>query len=336
MILVKKLKKIIALVLALVMAFSVMSISVSAASVSASLGNEAENSGDYAYWNGSKVVKSKSTSKDEIKWMQKALNYCISNRGLSATKLTVDGSFGPASKKATIAFQKAANLNADGSFGPATIKKMKDVLNKGNKDTLKPKSSSKTTTSSSNNNGKITTEMIKAVCDKYGYISGKYWTMQTNTNYPGYSNCAKANYKGKDCMASSTPQGGKNASGKKYMSYNYNNTWECCGFASYVMHKVTGKELNAKGSSATAQNGWKVYKSTSAAGCLKVGDIIRYDGHSAIVYTVDSKGNATFVECWGSNDCVIKINSGFNKSSGTRKLSYFNNSKLKYIYRYEG
>lgn len=333
----KNIKKAIAVVLCLVTVFSVTGISVSATSISASLGNEAENSGDYAMWNGSKVVKSSSTSKDEIKWMQKALNYCISNRGLSATKLAVDGSFGPASKKTTIAFQKAAKLSEDGSFGPATIKKMKDVLNNGNKNTLKTTSSNTSTASSTTtNNGKITTEMIKAVCEKYGYTSGKYWTVQTNTNYPGYSNCAKANYKGENCLASTVPQGSKDKKGNKYMSYNYNNTWECCGFASYIMHQVTGKELNAKGSSATAQNGWKVYKSTAAAGSLKVGDIVRYNGHSAIVYTVDSKGNATFVECWGSNDCIIKINSGFNKSSGTRTLSYFNNSNLKYIYRYEG
>ena len=326
-------KKVLSLLLVLTMVlgmFSASTVFASAASVSSSLGyDQPENSGDYAYWNGSKVVKSSSTSKDEIKWMQKALNYCIANEGLSATKLTIDGSFGPASKKATIAFQKAAGLTADGSFGPATIKKMKTILDDGN---ATFKKSAITTT----NSGKITTQMIKAVCDKYGYTSGKYWTVQTSTNYPGYSNCAKTNYKGKNCVASTIPQGGKDSNGKKYMSYNYNNTWECCGFASFVMHEVTGKELNAKGSSATAQNGWKVYKSTSAAGSLKVGDIVRYNGHSAVVYSVDSKGNATFVECWGGSDCVIKINSGFNKSSGTRTLSYFNNSNLKYIYRYEG
>ncbi len=141
----KTLKKITALALCLITVFSIMSITVSAASVSASLGyNEAENSGDYAYWNGSKVVKSSSTTKDEIKWMQAALNYCISKEGLSATKLTIDGSFGPASKNATIAFQKATGLSADGSFGPATIKKMKSVLNDG-KATFKKNTTSTTT-----------------------------------------------------------------------------------------------------------------------------------------------------------------------------------------------
>lgn len=94
--------------------------------------NEPE-SNDYAYWNGKKVVKGSGTTTNEIKWMQAALNYCISKKGLNASKLDVDGSFGPASKKTTTAFQKKYGLSQDGSFGPKTISKMKSVL----KDTAK-------------------------------------------------------------------------------------------------------------------------------------------------------------------------------------------------------
>ena len=132
-----KSKRVLSLLLCCVMVFMLLggtTLTTSAASVSASLGyDQPENSGDYAYWNGSKVVKSGSTTKNEIKWMQAALNYCIQKEGLSATKLSVDGSFGPASKNATVKFQKAVGLTADGSFGPATIKKMKSVLNDGKK-----------------------------------------------------------------------------------------------------------------------------------------------------------------------------------------------------------
>lgn len=95
--------------------------------------DEPENSGDYAYWNGKKVVKSSSTTKEEIQWMQAAINYCIKNKGLNVKNLLdVDGSFGPASKEATIKFQKKYGLDADGSFGPSTIKKMKKVLKESN------------------------------------------------------------------------------------------------------------------------------------------------------------------------------------------------------------
>ena len=130
-----KFKKIFAMLLCTIMvltSFWGMSTTVLAANVSASFGlNQPEDSGDYAYFNGSKMVKSKSTTKDEVKWMQTALNYCIKNRGLNATTLRVDGDFGKATKSATIAFQKATGLDPDGSFGPSTIRKMKSVLDNG-------------------------------------------------------------------------------------------------------------------------------------------------------------------------------------------------------------
>lgn len=60
--------------------------------------------------------------------MQAALNYCIKEKGLSASYLEVDGSFGPASKAATSAFQQKYDLSVDGSFGPGTITQMKKLL----------------------------------------------------------------------------------------------------------------------------------------------------------------------------------------------------------------
>jgi murein DD-endopeptidase MepM/ murein hydrolase activator NlpD len=128
----KTITKITSIILVLVTICSMFTIAASAASnTNYSSYNSPENSGDYAYWNGSKVVKSSTTTKDEIKWMQAAINNCIAYEGLKTSYIAVDGSFGPGSKTATIAFQKAAGLTADGSFGPATIKKMKNVLNDG-------------------------------------------------------------------------------------------------------------------------------------------------------------------------------------------------------------
>ncbi len=170
-------KRLFSLLLCVVIAVSTLCatcISASAASVSKSLGYDwPEDSGDYAYWSGSKVVKSSSTTKNEIKWMQKALNYCIEKEGLSATKLTIDGSFGPASKTATQKFQKAANLNQDGSFGPSTIKKMKSILDDNKNNSLLPKKNN-ITTNTNNNKSSKTLNVDMSIIKKTGYqpVSG--------------------------------------------------------------------------------------------------------------------------------------------------------------------
>ena len=179
----KNLKKAIALILCLIMAFSVMRISAYAANYTTRYSNydSPENSGDWARYNN-KVQRSSSTSVDEVRWMQAALNYCMTAEGLNAlngynlSKLDVDGSFGPASKKATEAFQKAAGLSVDGSFGPATIKKMKSVLNDKKNNSLAPiivRSIRVTTTASS-----TTTTVTKTLATKnilqWDY-KDKYW-----------------------------------------------------------------------------------------------------------------------------------------------------------------
>ena len=120
----KSITKILSIVLVILTVFStnIIGLTASAASdTNYAKYNAPENSGDYVYWNGSKVVKSSSTTKDEIRWIQAAINSCIKNKGLNTAYLDVDGSFGPASKRATLAFQKKYDLSQDGSFGSATI-----------------------------------------------------------------------------------------------------------------------------------------------------------------------------------------------------------------------
>ncbi|MFR7655339.1 peptidoglycan-binding domain-containing protein [Monoglobus pectinilyticus] len=59
---------------------------------------------------------------NDIKWVQSALN-AFGNYGLS-----IDGSFGPACKKATKKFQSSMGISQDGSFGPATRSTMVNWL----------------------------------------------------------------------------------------------------------------------------------------------------------------------------------------------------------------
>ena len=70
---------------------------------------------------------------------------------------------------------------------------------------------------------------------------------------------------------------------------------------------------------------------------LQVGDIVYYqDGqyemsdsrnHAAMVYSVASNGDATFIECWGGSNNKI-ARGGYNGRSGLRTLSAIANSSL--------
>lgn len=68
---------------------------------------------------------------EQIKWAQAALNYCIAAEGLDADPLEVDGHFGPASRKTTAAFQRAAGLVDDGELDALTVQTMISILDDG-------------------------------------------------------------------------------------------------------------------------------------------------------------------------------------------------------------
>ncbi len=133
----KTFKKLLSIVLVVATIFSISALMPTTALAASQTTNYSNyttpGSSDYAYWNGKKMVKYKNTTKSKVQWMQASLNYCIKNKGLSASYLDVDGSFGPASKKTTLAFQKKYGLKQDGSFGPGTISKMKSVLSSSSK-----------------------------------------------------------------------------------------------------------------------------------------------------------------------------------------------------------
>lgn len=70
---------------------------------------------------GKKGYLSKGDKGINVERLQKFLNWCIN------AKLSVDGSFGPATKKAVKKYQKKYGLEVDGSFGPASLKKAKSI-----------------------------------------------------------------------------------------------------------------------------------------------------------------------------------------------------------------
>lgn len=70
---------------------------------------------------GSKGYLSNGDKGVNVKRLQSFLNWCIN------AKLSVDGSFGPATTAAVKKYQKTYGLEADGLFGPASLKKAKTI-----------------------------------------------------------------------------------------------------------------------------------------------------------------------------------------------------------------
>ncbi len=175
----------------------------------------------------------------------------------------------------------------------------------------------------------ITKADIDRVCTKYGFENGSYWTY----NYNNVSNTASA----LDAAAQSGFKASKTPYGSTYGSslkstmhkgeYWYQGYRQCIGLCELIGREITGKSPHTQ---------WTHYTSVSAvnnAGGIKVGDVIRAGGHSAMVLTV-SGSTFTTVECWGSaksKNC-IKYNGKFNSKYNT--ISAIPN--LEYVARFNG
>ena len=176
-----------------------------------------------------------------------------------------------------------------------------------------------------NATGSITTQDIQRVLDKYGYTTGSYWTMWDYPN-SGSSDCgATVQTINSELYASSNPA--TSSSSQSWKSYNFNNSWQCHGFALYVMSKVTGNTVSSAG-------GTNWTKITSKPSYLQVGDIIRTSQHTAVVLTADN-GTYTFAECWGGSQNKISIGKGFNYSYYTLD-SITSRYSFQYVLRYGG
>lgn len=186
--------------------------------------------------------------------------------------------------------------------------------------TVKQNTSTTTVTKS-----KIKTSQIQAVLDKYGYKDGKYWTIKEKRNG---NNCS-ANAYNKDANLYATNYAA--TTNGAYKSYNYENQWQCHGFASYVMAKVTNTKIRP---TYNVGDGWKKISGENNIKELLVGDIIRTTGHTAVVLSVNDDGTCTFAEVWGSEGCQINIGKFNNSCSTLAKIKSSYN--VEYVFRYVG
>lgn len=122
----KAVKRIVSMILCCMMIavmFTVLPFSASAANYST----------NWKQYSTPTVTLKRGAKGNNVKWLQCAINDLIINGDksgskLNASKLDVDGSFGPGVETAVKKFQSQYSLSPDGSFGPASRKKMVSVL----------------------------------------------------------------------------------------------------------------------------------------------------------------------------------------------------------------
>lgn len=179
----------------------------------------------------------------------------------------------------------------------------------------------------------ITTEMIKALCDQYGYVDGKtYWVYNEKKDKTAHPKLPDDWYVGStDSSYKTSNQIGSGLT----LSYRVGGYYECAGFTNFIGWKLTGvvpKTGNVDSSSGVGA-GWKAYTTAqiTSMGGLQPGDIIRNSTHSAVVYSVKSDGSFTAAQCYGSSSNKIRIGNAFNDQYS--KLSSI--PSVKYILRYQ-
>ena len=179
----------------------------------------------------------------------------------------------------------------------------------------------------------ITTAMIDAVCKKYNYLPGYYWTYGSyNQNNPTVStNSPKRN---SGYVATKSPGYPTGVYGN-YNGYVYNGAEECHGFALFLMSKVTNTNVNPNNGS---KDGWKYLTKVDQ---LKVGDIVRMKsgegGHTIVIYQVNNNGTFKCIEVWGGiNNNISYGNAHPGEGSGYNTLKQIKKIGLVFVYRYEG
>ena len=156
-------------------------------------------------------------------------------------------------------------------------------------------STQSTAIQANDSDSKYSTSAIQAICDQYGYSSGRYWSYNTTTG----SSTAYTASTHKAVTVSSGNSGEEGWAGYKFPTWGGWTSSECWGFTEFIGYQLSG---------TVPHYGWTSYSSYQAAGGLKVGDILRASGHSAIIYSINfSTGEFFTAECWGGNNNIIYV-----------------------------
>ena len=178
--------------------------------------------------------------------------------------------------------------------------------------------------------GPITTQLLQEVSYHYGLTEGAYWT-----EYQGEYRLRTA---ADDLWGSARPAGSGG-----YQSCNYQNQYECHGFACYVLAKAVSR-LRGEDTEVVPRTGdgeGFVKLMPNQVTDLRIGDVVRVEGfsyqHTALVYDITKDGRLIFLESGGGNRCRIRLGVGFNHDPDYDTLEKITDRyALEYVYRYVG
>lgn len=186
----------------------------------------------------------------------------------------------------------------------------------------------------------ITTASIDAVCKQYGYYNGKFWTYG---KYDGKTYSTSSPRRNNGYVASNIKGYHGSNTDRNWNGYVYYSQEECHGFACFVMHCVTNTTVIPRDVNVgSSKNGWTKLGASSVS-CLKIGDIVRSNGHSAIVYKDLGNGNFQFLQVWGGanktptwgNDAINYGKFSASSSCQASNLKELKRIGITYIYRYK-
>ncbi len=164
----------------------------------------------------------------------------------------------------------------------------------------------------------FTTEAVQKICSEKGYATGTYWSYSLSKGSPTAYTASM--YKATTETATSKGRPGYG----DYVGYSFDNARECMGFAHYIGYRISGFH---------PWSDWVKFISKDAViaeGGLQVGDIVRANGHSAVVYSA-ANSIVTFAEAWGGTNNIIKINAPFGGITNCTTLEAIPN--FAYVYR---
>ena len=118
--------------------------------------------------------------------------------------------------------------------------------------------------------------------------------------------------------------------GGKCTSNNYRGSTQCAGFAGWIGDYIFGQ--------GSPYSKWEKYVNGNTSNlCIEPGDIVRMNGHSAMVWKIENINGieyAKFIQAYGDSGCKIDFNY-FNRNKKISSLQYIRKN-CKHIYKHPG